>query len=339
MSQNSQNKNNFDYAIDTDEAIKRNKKWINIDPFPKILPALLNSADIADYVRVTGMVWPFNPTQLKSAAYEMLLGNEILYWNDKGKETHKTINDSDTLTFHRNSITYVTLKENFLLPDYIAVRFNLTINHVHKGLLLGTGPLVNPGFRGKLMIPIHNLTPNDYPIRPGDPLISVEFTKLSSYKDWERETERPDPVGEYVEKHIEGASFNKYLQKALPHDVHKVESSLSTALNKAEREIKTVKRTAQALSLTVSLATLASIAALAWMTWQIFQSYQTSNNEEISDLYSIVSEQKNNLKLVEYEIKRLRLDLESKKLNNLELKIKSEKEISEGIKEQINEKR
>ena len=75
--------------------------------------------------------------------------------------------------------------------------------------------------------------------------------------------------------------------------------------------------------MTVSLATLASIAALAWMTWQIFQSYQTSNNEEISDLYSIVSEQKNNLKLVEYEIKRLRLDLESKKLNNLELKIKS----------------
>ena len=50
---------------------------------------------------------------------------------------------------------------------------------MHRGLLVGTGPLVDPGFRGKLLIPLHNLTLDAYEIRGDEGLIWVEFTKTS----------------------------------------------------------------------------------------------------------------------------------------------------------------
>ena len=51
--------------------------------------------------------------------------------------------------------------------------------YVHRGLLLGTGPLVDPGFGGKLLIPLHNLTSSEYNIDTTEALIWIEFTKTT----------------------------------------------------------------------------------------------------------------------------------------------------------------
>ncbi len=74
----------------------------------------------------------------------------------------------------------------------MAIRFNLRITYVHRGLLLGTGPLVDPGFVGDLLIPIHNLTNNSYYFKGGDQFIWVEFTKVSPHQDWGQIVDRAD---------------------------------------------------------------------------------------------------------------------------------------------------
>jgi hypothetical protein len=51
-------------------------------------------------------------------------------------------------------------------------------------LLLGTGPLVDPGFAGRLFIPLHNLTSEPYTLIGGEGLIWVEFTKISPHSHW-----------------------------------------------------------------------------------------------------------------------------------------------------------
>jgi hypothetical protein len=65
------------------------------------------------------------------------------------------------------------------MPDYIAGRFNLLIRDVYRGLLVGTGPLVDPGFVGRLSIPLHNFTSNEYLLRADEGFVYFEFTKLS----------------------------------------------------------------------------------------------------------------------------------------------------------------
>jgi hypothetical protein len=52
---------------------------------------------------------------------------------------------------------------------------------------LGTGPLVDPGFRGKLLIPLHNLTATPYKMDLSKELIWLEFTKTTYGRDQTRD--------------------------------------------------------------------------------------------------------------------------------------------------------
>jgi prefoldin subunit 5 len=94
-------------------------------------------------------------------------------------------------------------------------------------LLLGTGPIVDPGFNGKLFIPLHNLTSNRYVIKKNAQLISVEFTKLSKNDEWKS-------IHKSIQKELDSLDFsdvpyiptgidanrqiNVYIEKALQKD-------------------------------------------------------------------------------------------------------------------------
>lgn len=73
-----------------EEAKKRFGEYRSKDPFPEVPAALLNSADIYDYARVTGMLWPFDPSEellerkLKSASYEVDFAGDVHYCDRDG---------------------------------------------------------------------------------------------------------------------------------------------------------------------------------------------------------------------------------------------------------------
>jgi len=169
------------------------------DPLGDIAPSLLSADDIARYVDKTGMIYPFSFEKrdniekakegeatgkihrLKMASYEGQIGNSAYMFDLDKNEPRSILGTEDkTLLIPANSIVFVESNLHFRLPPYIAVRFNLQIRHVHRGLLLGTGPLVDPGFWGKLCIPVHNLTDQDYEIPRDEGLIWIEFTKTTS---------------------------------------------------------------------------------------------------------------------------------------------------------------
>ena len=168
-------------ATDFPDARRRFVRWRRNDPFPDIQPALLNCGVFCDYVVATGMIFPFNfdKQYIKLASYDMCLLGKAVYWEAEGERREFNIERGKLFTLKANSIAFVTLEPYLQLPDYIALRFNLRITNVYRGLLLGTGPIIDPGYQGKLSIPLHNLTTNSYEFLGGDALISIEFTKLA----------------------------------------------------------------------------------------------------------------------------------------------------------------
>jgi len=155
-----------------------------IDPFSDILPSLLNSKDIVKYILTTGMIDPFIPNNLRGATYTCEFSGEYIFWDYKRiKHKHKLSTD-EKLTIEPNSIVFLGIKQTFNIPEYIALRFNLRVRNAYKGLLLGTGPIIDPGYIGNLFIPLHNLTSNKYYIKSNAALIDVEFTKLSFNDTW-----------------------------------------------------------------------------------------------------------------------------------------------------------
>jgi len=214
------------------------------DPLEYIKPALLNSADIYAYADKTSMVWPFNSKNLKSASYEVDFLGTVIYWDEDGKKVTVNISENDTFILKKHSIAFVSPELIFRLPEYLAVRFNLQIKLVHSGILLGTGPLVDPGFEGTLLIPLHNLTNNDYALKGGEGLIWVEFTKTSENSRWMAEQE----ITEYGDKYVTFPSDKKYkkpeefIGKALAGQTFNyIHSSIPTAILKAAEVENNVK--------------------------------------------------------------------------------------------------
>jgi deoxycytidine triphosphate deaminase len=179
----------FEPTNDDAEAANRAEHFRNLDPFENKIPrALLSEEHIKDYVRVTGMLCPFYPndeSRLKAASYEAW-PLRFIRWDEHGKKIITNFVSQEERRRYEacgyelpaNSITFVQIESKIRLPNYIALRFNLRITHVHRGLLLGTGPLVDPGFAGDLLIPLHNLTSEPYRMKAG--VIWIEFTKTSA---------------------------------------------------------------------------------------------------------------------------------------------------------------
>lgn len=165
-------------AAEIAEALDGNRIPEELKDIP---PSLLSAEHIHSFVTSTGLISPFHiggkKPRLKKASYEGRIGDTAyIFHNHKLKPA--TFVDRKLLV-PANSIVFVESDIDFRLPNYIAVRFNLHIEHVHRGLLLGTGPLVDPGFWGKLCIPLHNLTSEDYEISKDDGLIWLEFTRTT----------------------------------------------------------------------------------------------------------------------------------------------------------------
>lgn len=168
---------------------QRSSELSNIDPYPQIPPALLNAGYLASYALSTGMIEPFDIGALtKPATYLVPLRGPVRYQDDSGNvqsfflSSEPVSNELDvrsSFSLRPNSLCYVTLQPRFRMPPYIAGRFNLLIRDVYRGLLVGTGPLVDPGFSGYLSIPVHNFTSNEYILRADEGFVYFEFTKLS----------------------------------------------------------------------------------------------------------------------------------------------------------------
>jgi deoxycytidine triphosphate deaminase len=228
-------------------------EFLHKDPFPEISQALLNSADIEDYVTKTKMVDPFDPKKLKSASYEVGFEGTVYYWDEHGEPVIENLNKEKTFKLPKNSIAFLFTKTKFRLPDYMAIRFNLKITHVHRGILLGTGPLVDPGFEGNLLIPLHNLTTNDYIFMVGEGLIWVEFTKLSENSKWTDCETGHGRVGTYREfpedkknkdpKYYFGkASMGKGIRSSIPDAMQATAEEAKKASTAAEAAKKSAKR-------------------------------------------------------------------------------------------------
>lgn len=271
-----------DFATSDSDAKKRYLLAKKSDPFPEIAHALLNSADISDYVRVTGMLYPFHSDKVKSASYEASIRGRCIWWDENGNRHEQLLqeDEKDQFVLKANSIAFVQVEPCFRLPDYVALRFNLKITHVHRGILLGTGPLVDPGFEGHLLIPLHNLTTNDYTIACGEGLIWIEFTKTSPVHQNGHGTNSEGLArrGNYIEfpgdKKYKEPEY--YLLKASPHNP--IRSSIPEAVREsraqATRAAQEAKRTRRIVEWFMGIGGvifLLTLAGVTYQTWSLIQ--------------------------------------------------------------------
>lgn len=207
---------------------------------------------------------------MKDASYEGRIGDSAYIFEAGKKEPTAIFKKGDpVLRLPPNSIVFVESDLYFRIPEFIALRFNLQIKHVHRGLLLGTGPLVDPGYWGKLCIPLHNLTDEEYCIPADEGLIWIEFTKTTTIN---KHLGRP-PLGRKFD------SIRDFLYKASNSYSVGIRSSIDGAIERSADRAEKAEAAAQSASRRLAgIGFAAGLAGAIGLTGILFSSVLVIKN-------------------------------------------------------------
>jgi len=221
-------------------AEEQEHRWKYEDPESKnpSRKGMLLSNEIEKFCKVGLLIENWNPSCLRPAAYTLKIGDDYVDSEDnRGRLTDK----KDSFVMRPNAIVFVSTDKKLNLPFYIASRFNIRVEWVYKGVLLGTGPQVDPGFKGFLSCPLFNLTDRTIPIRRGEDFATIDFERTTDFcKGQTMEEVKPSvdksgpldkvKVGEEV-----FLMFRQEIMKPLQH----LKSPVFSSLAQLEKEVKT----------------------------------------------------------------------------------------------------
>jgi deoxycytidine triphosphate deaminase len=157
--------------------VKEEDFWL--DPDQGSTPGLLLSDRIKFYRDKVNLIYPFDEKSLEPASYTLHAGGEYLIHDEMGKRISGVLKPDEKVIIPPNGLIYIRFLEEVNIPHYMIARFNLRVKQVYRGLLLGTGPQVDPGFRGHLGCPLHNFTNEEKAIEFFEKLVTIDFEKTT----------------------------------------------------------------------------------------------------------------------------------------------------------------
>jgi len=118
---------------------------------------------------------PFEEDQLQPASYDLRVGRQAATVSSKGLIN---VADQGYILLEPGDFALITTHEKLELSQMYVGRFGLRSKYARRGLILTCGPQIDPGWRGRLIFGIANLTADPTPIKHLDGIVSVEFHRL-----------------------------------------------------------------------------------------------------------------------------------------------------------------
>lgn len=184
------------------------------------------------------IITPFS-TKLEPASYDLRVGDKAVtktvVHTDVAKELH--------LVIPRGEMAVVYPMERIQIGRNHCARIGLTSRLARQGLLLLSGPQIDPGFRGYLAVTVFNLGWRDIILVHSEPFTTIEFERLSS-------TASHDYSGQFQNQELMTADIINYVRTS------------RKGFADFEREVGDIKREFKIINLIVSLFVFGSAAGV-----------------------------------------------------------------------------
>jgi len=190
----------------------------------------------------------FEEKFLHPSSYDARLGKQV--FKTRPERGLVDASEKGVIIIEVGEFAILSTHEVFELPDNIAGKIGLRSHYARKGLILLSGPQIDPGFRGMLTVGVYNVGPKDLAIPYLEPFCTIEFYRLpvpatkpyaGEYQDQIR---IPSKDIEYFAE-AKGATLAEVIQSV---------AMLSDSVRSLEKTVNAIRTTMWAIPLVTTLA-------------------------------------------------------------------------------------
>ncbi len=120
---------------------------------------------------------PFDPNQVEPASYDIRVGNWAFTSSSKEK---LNLSEKGVVIVEPGEFAVVESRERVELDRRTAAQLGLRSEFARRGLLVLSGPQIDPGFKGVLVVRLINLAPKRIALGYETPFLTAQFFRLST---------------------------------------------------------------------------------------------------------------------------------------------------------------
>ena len=119
---------------------------------------------------------PFDPNRIEPASYDVRVGNWAFASSSKEK---LNLAQKGVLIIEAGEFAVLESRERIELDNKTAGQLGLRSEYARHGLLMLSGPQIDPGFKGIIVVRMINLAPKSVALPYEAPFLTVQFFRLS----------------------------------------------------------------------------------------------------------------------------------------------------------------
>lgn len=144
---------------------------------------MLTGSEIREAVKAGGLgISPFEESCLQSASYDCRVGDQAFL---SGTDEMLDVANKGLVIVEPGEYAVLATRETVTCSPRYAAQLGLDSRYARQGLMLLSGPQIDPGFTGVLIVRVTNLSPRRVTLSYEAPLLTVQFFRLG------REVEKP----------------------------------------------------------------------------------------------------------------------------------------------------
>lgn len=146
---------------------------------------VLSKEDVGWLARTRRLIHPFSTEKMGPCGYDLSVGTSYyLFSEDDGDRfvprSLPEVQPDATFSMPPNSCAFIVTEETVNMPLDLAGQLSLRFGLTKKGIMLSPQAPIDPGYSGKIMMMLYNLSDQPRDFHRGDSFVTITFHQLSA---------------------------------------------------------------------------------------------------------------------------------------------------------------
>lgn len=126
------------------------------------------------------LIHTFDDDNLRASSYDLTVGEEYYIGQECLSSTVSTqrLKPRQSFTIPPHAVCFILAAEVIHLPVNVTAKVSLRMTHIYAGMVLTSQPPFDPGYRGGVVVMLHNLSSAPFHIKAGDRVATIEFMRI-----------------------------------------------------------------------------------------------------------------------------------------------------------------